>query len=176
VRIHSEGATGRSIRMVLCASDHARNSEFCSDFVNRFMNLFSASEDLATRTLKHVNGTLRRLLYLVTLRDPDGNYHHWGMARVFGDEESIRAAQEAHKEVLNEVLRKSVRELWEELEAADRLEGRATKSEIQELVAQGRMVVPPGCSEAAECHLSSVLHALSELAQAPAAASTRPAA
>lgn len=162
--------------MVLCASNYAHNSDFCSDFVNRFMNLFSASEDLAERTLKHVDGTLRRLLYLVTLRDLDGNYHHWGMARVFGDEASVRAAQEAHKEVIHEVLRKSLRELWEELETTGELVGRAPNSEIEELRAQGRRVVPPGCSEAAESHLNSVLHALSELARTPSGASTRPAA
>lgn len=142
----------------------------------RFMNLFSASEDLAARTLKHVDGTLRRLLYLVTLRDLDGNYHHWGMARVFGDEASIRAAQEAHKEVLNEVLRKPLHELWGELETTDGSGGRAPKSVIEKLTALGRMVVPPGCSEAAECHLRSVLHALNELARALAGASNRPAA
>ena len=161
--------------MVLCAWKHARNSGFCSVFVNRFMNLFSPSEDLAVRTLKHVHGTFRRLLYLATLRDKDGNYRHWGMAHVFGDEASKLAAQEAHREVLNEILRKPLEELWRELAGAEGTQG-DLRSQIEALAVSGRLVVPPGCSEAAECHLNSVLHALRELAQAPAGSSNRPAA
>jgi hypothetical protein len=140
------------------------------------MNLFSPSEDLAVRTLKHVHGTVRRLFYLATLRDKDGNYRHWGMARVFGDEASTLAAQEAHREVLNEMLRKPLEELWRELASAEANQGEQVRSQIEELAASGRLVVPPGCSEAAECHLSSVLHALRELAQTPAGNSNRPAA
>ena len=75
------------------------------------MNLFSASEDLAIRTLKHLPGALARLLYLVTLRDKDGNYRHWGMAQVFGDEASMQAAREAHKEAFNEILRTPLQKL-----------------------------------------------------------------
>lgn len=139
------------------------------------MNLFSASEDLAVRTLKHVHGTLRKLLYVVTLRDREGKYCHWGMARVFGQKQAASAVQQAHQDAMNEVLRKSLPELWAEV-AGDDPQGATVKLQIQELTEMGRNVVPPGCSEAAECHLNAVLHALRELAQARAGTSNRPAA
>lgn len=138
------------------------------------MNLFSASEDLAIRTLKHLPGVLSRLLYLVTLRDDEGNYRHWGMARVFGDDASMQAAREAHKEAFNEVLRKPLHELWTELANPEKPE--AAEDQLRELSVAGRNLVPAGCSEAAEYHFSSVLHALHELAQSPAGTSNRPAA
>ena len=140
------------------------------------MNLFSASEDLAIRTLKHLPGALARLLYLVTLRDDDGNYSHWGMARVFGDEASMQAAREAHKEAFNEILRTPLQKLWSELVNPVKGDAHVPEVQLRELATAGRRLIPEGCSEAAECHFSSVLHALRELGQSSAGASNRPAA
>jgi hypothetical protein len=138
------------------------------------MNLFLPSEDLAQRTLSHVQGIFRKLLYLVTLRDDRGQYRHWGMAHVFGDESARQAVQNAHHEILNEILRKSLRELWSEL--GDVSEPEKAEVQIQQLADSGRKLLPPGCSEATACHLSLVLLVLHELAQAPAETSNRPAA
>jgi hypothetical protein len=135
------------------------------------MKLFSASEDFAIRTLSYVDGTLRRLFYLVTLRDKDGTYRHWGMAQVYGEEVLMQAAQNAHMEIVHEVLRKPLRELWSELSGKEE-----AQSQIRELKLAGKKLFPPGCSEVAKSHLNLVLHALSELVQAQARASNRPAA
>jgi hypothetical protein len=140
------------------------------------MYLLSASEDLAIRTLRHLPGALSRLLYLVTLRDDDGNYRHWGMARVFGDEAAMQAASEAHKAAFNEVLQKPLEELWCELADLEKRGGIAKAQRLDELALAGQKLIPADCSEAAEYHFSSVLHVLRELAQSSAESSNRPAA
>jgi hypothetical protein len=175
-RIHSRPAICELNWMVPCSCRSERKTEICSVFVNRFMNLFSASEDLAIRTLKHLPGALARLLYLVTLRDKDGNYRHWGMAQVFGDEASMQAAREAHKEAFNEILRTPLQKLWSELANPGRSDAPVPEVQLRELAMAGRKLIPADCSEAAECHFNSVLHALRELAQSSAGTSNRPAA
>lgn len=139
------------------------------------MSLFSASEDFTLRTLKHVHGAIHRLFYLTTLRDRDGNYHHWGMARSFGDDASQRAAQDAHKAALNEVLRTPLHELWGEVAERGSCDGRST-GDVLQLMSTGSWVLPPGCSPAAEAHFNSVLLALREIAMVAKETSTRPAA
>lgn len=135
------------------------------------MTLFSASEDLALRTLRYVYGSLNRLTYLAGLKDPSGNYHHWGIARVHSDEECNRAALEAHHEVVHEMLRKPISEMLLEVQ-------RYGEADITPDAFSADMSrwMPQGSSKAAETHLKSVLHALSELTSSPGQTFDRPAA
>lgn len=138
------------------------------------MKLLSAAEDLAIRTLKNVNGSLGKLLYLGSLRGSDGRYYHWGLSLVHGEAESQTAAKDAHTAALKEVLRKPVRELWNEMKGGSESKTAASK---RELVLQGQAkLLPEGCSRRSESHFSSVLRALGELDRAQKRGSTRPAA
>lgn len=114
-------------------------------------------------------------MYLVSLRDSEGSYRHWGMAYTFGDEASTSAVQSAHTEALNTVLRKPLSELWRELANSNK-SGFSLKQQLQTILKAGSNALPPGCSEVAACHFSSVIHVLCELAELPAGTSNRPAA
>ncbi len=98
------------------------------------------------------------------------------MARVFGDEAAMQAAREAHTATFNEILRKPLQELWSEIAGPERRDRATAEQQLNELALAGRKTIPAGCSEAAEYHFSSVLHALRELAQHSADSSNRPAA
>ena len=152
----------------------SNKNAFCSEFVNFNMKLLSAAEDLATRTLESVNGSLGKLLYLGSLRDSDGRYWHWGLAQVHGEAESETAAKDAHAAALKEVLRKSIRELWKEVAGAPGAKDAARK---RELVLKGEAkLLPEGCSKRSESHFNSVLRALAALDRAQKPGSKRPAA
>ena len=97
------------------------------------------------------------------------------MARVFGDEAAMQAVREAHSATFNEILRKPLQELWSEIASPEK-RGATAEQQLNELTLAGRKTIPAGCSEAAEYHFSSVLHALRELAQHSAGSSNRPAA
>lgn len=138
------------------------------------MKLLSAAEDLAIRTLENVSGSLGKLLYLGSLRGPDGRYCHWGLARVHGDAESQVAAKEAHAAALKEVLRKPIRQLWGEVESSSDPNAAGIK---RELASQGESkLLPEGCSRRSESHFNSVRRALGELSRARKRRPTRPAA
>jgi hypothetical protein len=138
------------------------------------MKLLSAAEDLAIRTLGNLNGSLCKLLYLGGLRDSEGRYFHWGLARVHGDGESQGAAKEAHAAALKEVLRKPIQQLWSEVEASSGSKAARIK---RELALQGESkLLPEGCSRRSESHFNSVLRALAELSRARKRGPNRPAA
>ena len=125
------------------------------------MPLFSASEDFAIRTLRSIHSALQRLRYLASLRDHDGNYHHWGMEWIYGQSECGSAVRDAHQDALTEILRRPIPELWNEL-----LQENSTPLKQTEEIRQSFAgLLPPACSKAAESHLSAVLLALTELAR-----------
>ena len=136
------------------------------------MKLLSAAEDLAIRTLENVSGSLGKLLYLGSLRGPDGRYCHWGLARVHGDAESQVATREAHAAALKEVLRKPIRQLWSEVESSADSQAAGIK---RDLASQGEAnLLPEGCSRRSESHFNSVRRALAELFRAQKRGSNRP--
>ena len=138
------------------------------------MKLLSAAQDLTIRTLENVQGTLGKLLYLGSLRDPEGRYIHWGMAQVHGDEESQAAAKDAHAAALKAVLRKPISELWNEVAGSPDAKDQGRKRQ-QVLKAQTNLL-PEGCSRRSESHFNSVLRALAELDREQKQDPTRPAA
>jgi hypothetical protein len=135
------------------------------------MKLLSAAEDLATRTLENVRGSLGKLLYLGNLRGPDGRYSHWGLAQVHGEAESQVAVQEAHAAALKEVLRKPIQALWKEVKGGSESNAGAIQRELADA-----KLLPEGCSRRSESHFNSVLRALAELDRAQKPGSNRPAA
>lgn|SRR5512133_3001548 len=136
------------------------------------MPLFSASEDLAIRTLRSIRSALQRLRYLASLRDSEGNYHHWGMEWSYGQHECGWAVRDAHRDALTEILRRPLPELWNEL----LLEESTPLKQTEEIRNSFAGLLPPACSKAAESHLNAVLLALIELARTREQTSSHPAA
>ena len=65
----------------------------------------SASSDLWVRTLTQIPSLFGRLAYLASLRDVNSDqYHHHGLATVFGEAEAHRALRESHETAFAEWL------------------------------------------------------------------------
>lgn len=129
------------------------------------MRFLPANDDFVLRTLAAVQGLWSKLQYVVSLRDRDGVYRHWGLARLYGEEVAGRTIEEAHQHLFLEVLRTPVRELW--ADARETARGRSTpESEfVRELQAAGSALAPRNFGGGSLLHFSSVLAALSGLAR-----------
>ena len=135
------------------------------------MALNSAVEDFEDTTLAAIPGLLRKLHYIVGLRDGRGNYSHWGMERTHGQEPAQRAIRIAHSAVLSQVLRTSLRVLDQDLRRSISSEQITERELLVSLENQARQALPDGSVAASEKHLRAVLHALSALLKNPARAS-----
>jgi hypothetical protein len=129
------------------------------------MTLKSAMEDLQSRTLRAVSGLLAKLDYLASLREPDGSYSHWGLARVHGESAAQRALQEAHRGIVTKVLRTPLRSLLRDVDESKRQTETGPADLLDRLKDCPSKVVPPGPGAGTERHLNSVLHALWHLAK-----------
>jgi len=66
----------------------------------------SAASDLWRNTLSQIPSVFGRLVYLASLRNPNnGNYEHYGLALVFGDDEANTALRDSHSGAFAEWLK-----------------------------------------------------------------------
>ena len=137
------------------------------------MTIFSAIEDLIGRTLAAIPGWFGKLQYLAALRTPQGRYSHWGLNRVHGEDEMQKAASEAHRHVISQVLQTPLRDLEADLERHGRYHGSDSEEFLQDLQAKGPALLPEKPGAGAARHLSSTLLALVTLARAKRAATRR---
>ena len=137
------------------------------------MTYLSASEDVLTTTVASLPGVWGKLHYLAGLRAEDGAYEHWGLTRLHGEAAVQRALSEAHREVFLEILRTPLAPLLEDaiLSAADQELDAVTY--VAQLSARWLELLPPDPGGGLEAHFSSVLKALSKLAQARSSATRR---
>jgi len=126
----------------------------------------SASEDFLATTLASLPGAWGKLHYLSGLRTEDGDYDHWGLTRLHGKAAVQRALQEAHRDVFLEILRTPLAPLLEEAELSAADQELDTLSYFSQLSARWPVLLPPDLAGGTEAHFSSVLKALSKLAQA----------
>lgn len=125
------------------------------------MRLKSAFEDFEANTLGGVPGLLGRYSYLGRLQDSQGNYGHWGLAKVYGAEAAQAAIRTSHRGLLSKVLKKPLAALIEDVQ---------TSSSNEQLTEKEFLVTldhasPTPLSRAARIHLGSVLSALSALVE-----------
>ena len=129
------------------------------------MPLFSASEDFARRTLSAISGLLSRLAYMTSLRDEQGNYHHWGLARTHGDAAAAEAMRRAHMEVLAEVLRTPLSQLMREVEDPQQVAPGVPQVVLKES-APLQSIAPAGAQTATRSHAQATILALCALQDA----------
>ena len=127
------------------------------------MPLFSALEDLQTTTLSAIAGSLRRLEYLARLRQKDGTYTHWGLARVYGELRAKRALADAHRAQLASILATPIRKLEKDVCESSEEAGLPPGAYLEKLSTSTPELLPPNPGAGSTRHLSSVLHALSSL-------------
>ena len=128
------------------------------------MTLKSALEDLLATTLAAVSGVVGKLNYLSSLRSsPEGTYSHWGLSRVHGEGAAQRALAEAHSLLFLKVLRTSLRTLRGDVELSSGGQMPAGQY-VENLRSHLPSLLPQDLGGGSARHFSSVLHALSSLA------------
>lgn len=130
------------------------------------MTLLSALEDLQKTTLRVIRGSLRRLEYLAQLRDIEGDYRHWGLARVHGQERACSAIEDSHRSQLSRILSTPIRERLRDVGLSSKEAGLTKEECLARLVSRFPHLLPANSSPGSNLHLSSVLHALSSLLRA----------
>jgi hypothetical protein len=125
------------------------------------MTFLCAKDDFVVRTLNSLQGCWSRLLYAAQLRQPDGSYLHWGLARTHGAEKAQHAIEQAHRELFREALRLRMQEIA----------GQCSVSEAHAANEQKLALLPAGVSRAEQLHFNAVIFALLQLhnAKRPAA-------
>jgi len=64
-----------------------------------------AASDLWRNTLSQILSVFGRMVYLCSLRDANtGEYQHYGLSQIFGDEETDHALRESHAQAFGEWL------------------------------------------------------------------------
>jgi hypothetical protein len=127
------------------------------------VNLKSALQDVRETTLAAISGLLAKLAYLGSLRRKDGEYRHWGMSSIHGEDSSSTALATAHAEVLSTVLRAPISQLVEDLKESSKSTGQSVAGYAEALHQQLDQLLPASPDQASSSHLNSVLVALSNL-------------
>ena len=136
------------------------------------MTFLSAYDDFVNRTLAAVPGWLGKLEYVSGLVQPDGNYDHWGMIRIYGPEATQRAARQAHRHLIAQILRTPLKEMLKDAETSGAPKHLSSSRYVEELLKRAESLIPKQLSQGSASHFSSVLHALSALARRQEASST----
>jgi hypothetical protein len=127
------------------------------------MMLKSVKEDLQARTLRAISGLLGKLDYFASLRQKDGSYHHWGLARVHGEAAAQTALADAHRSLVSVILRTPLRKLVEDLEESREPKSVSQAEFLKDLQTHESEVLPLDPAAGYRRHLSSMLQALSAL-------------
>jgi hypothetical protein len=124
------------------------------------MTLKSAFEDLSRTTLEALHGCLRRLEYLAGLKEPKGEYSHWGFSKVYGEQPARKALTAAHRTAVSEVLSTPLKDLLADAESSCERDGIVPEEYLKDLSQKRDVLLPndPGAGSAR--HLNSVLRAL----------------
>ena len=128
------------------------------------MTFLSAWQDVQKTTLNAIAGSLRKLEYLAQLRDSQGQYSHWGLSRVHGEERANTALAECHRSELSKLLRTPIQTLELDAEESSKEAGVPEGQYLERLSAKSLLPADPGAGSSR--HFSSVLLALSSLLRA----------
>jgi len=130
--------------------------------------LISSADDFSQTSLAAVSGTLEKLQYIAGLRQANGEYFHWGMARTHGEATASHAIGQAHANVFLSVLRTPIRRLWEDAGKSAQGRGAEPAEFLTHLLEKGDQLIPEDLQGGARRHFNSVLQALCSLAGLPA--------
>jgi hypothetical protein len=90
----------------------------------RRLDVQEAADDVRSRTLARIQRPIDRLIYLASTRDYNtGIYHHDGLAGRYGSAVACEALADCHREVFQELVACSVKELVAQMEGYIRSAG-----------------------------------------------------
>ncbi len=113
---------------------------------------------------------LAKLDYVSSLRDADGRYQHWGLARIYGDEAAQRTIAEVHRLLFLDVLRMPMRKLLLDAASAGSVEKRSLQAFVEELGNRAAGLVPAELGGGSVRHFNSMISALLAVAKSSPAA------
>jgi hypothetical protein len=128
------------------------------------MPLKSALEDLSGTTLAGVAGVIGKIAYVASLHDAtSGNYLHWGLNRVHGEQAAQQALAEAHRGLFLRLLRTPLARLRDDVVISSGGLQMPASDYVQELRQRGAALLPQDLGGGSARHFNSVLPALSIL-------------
>lgn len=128
------------------------------------MTFHSPFDDFVLNSLAGVAGLFGKLDYVAGLRQRDGAYSHWGLARVHGETAAHQAASEAHRLLFSRVLTTPLGLLLDD--AAQSQSGLELEEYLGYLSERCPVLAPQGAGTGPVLHFNSVLRAISALARA----------
>jgi hypothetical protein len=126
----------------------------------------SALENLLTRTVGPIPGSLGKLEYLTALRDPNGKFDHWGLTRTYGEQEARESLQEAHLQLFTTILRMPLRKLVQDVEISKESVGLSHAEYLAKLQSSLPRLLPDGTQDHSTVHFKFALEAASRLLEA----------
>ena len=111
-------------------------------------------------------GTWGKLQYVASLREPDGTYCHWGLARLHSERAVHQALAKVHEELVEEVLYSPLSELLEDLKGEAKNRGSSAGEYLRDLSRRSAELVPAKSGKQSRRVFDSVLTALSARVQA----------
>jgi hypothetical protein len=130
------------------------------------MSVFSPNEDFEQRTLSAVPGLWGKLLYVSSLRQPDGRYEHWGLKRRFGKEAAEKAICSVHQDLVLRTLRMPLHELIKDTTEEATQQGTPLAEFLARLSTNRQMLLPEKFRAGSARHFMTVLESLASLARA----------
>ena len=127
------------------------------------MRFENASSDLKKSTLRSITGLLAKLVYLSELRKSDGKYRHWGLSRVYGEDNAEQAIKTAHCDTVTEILRTPLKQMVEDAVTSSQESGMRPEAYAADLSARGTELLPESVPCHSARHFNAVLHALANL-------------
>jgi hypothetical protein len=128
------------------------------------MTFQSPFDDFVLNSLAGIAGLLGKLDYVAGLRQGNGAYSHWGLARVHGEMAAHQAASEAHRLLFSKVLSTPLALLLED--AAQSQSELEMEGYLEYLSERRPVLAPQGAGAGPVLHFNSVLRAISALASA----------
>jgi hypothetical protein len=129
------------------------------------MTFYSPFDDFVLNSLAAIASLLGKLDYVADLRQQDGCYRHWGLARVHGEEAAHQAAAQAHRLLFSKILSTPLASLLEDAAAQPEV-SQGMEQYLEYLSRRRAVLAPQEAGEGPLLHFSSVLHAASALAHA----------
>ncbi|HLK34575.1 MAG TPA: hypothetical protein VKT29_15885 [Terriglobales bacterium] len=129
------------------------------------MTFHSPFDDFVLNSLAAVDGLLSKLDYVAGLRQENGAYTHWGLARVHGENAAHEAALEAHRLLLSRILSTPLAHLLQDAAQCPSACELGLRDYLEYLSQRLPVLSPEGTGRGPSLHLNSVLLALSALAR-----------
>ena len=122
--------------------------------------ILNAKDDFKRRTLSALPTLLEKLAYICSLQTEAGDYKHWGMNRVFGQESASQAIQAAHDETAAALISVPVKNIYDQFLAAVERPESAQFFDPEDLVLKS----PSNDDELLSAHLRLIQNSIASLA------------